>query len=250
MYRETKLARLGKLLFFSWLCFLAVVVGAVAGTAGSTDYPVWVTVLAGLVILLIPTVDLLSVYSGFSFAYEGRHLPAMLFTGIRLFSLLMLVAAGAAALQYNGVNLSALWAQLNGAAPDSENGLLILGTALLAGGILLNALLFCVYAFVPKRYNGALFLVLSVLFTVMEAAGVALIIAALVTALSALPLQSVGTALRVPGISVTAGEGSSLSGISWWVWLVLVGLPLGVILKIISFIAGYAPAADLRSEKW
>ncbi len=229
--RNRKLRRLGMILIFTWL---ALVIGALtlflgalasgstsasAARAYSSSSPYlsismkpdfWTVFLGILVIFFTPVVLLLFEYGGFSFSYEGRRFPSSLFTGTRVFVIIVIPAI---ALIASKADLSGL--SFNGA---STTGVMaIIGMILLAVGFVANTILFYIYSFTSAQYNGKGFMVTGLIFAIMQILGILLFL----------------VALFIEGL-----------GMPWWGYIGLGISIIGFCIQCISYVIGYAPARD------
>lgn len=242
--RSRKLSRLGMALLFAWLCFVTAIivtfVGLIIDGTFSREDPataVLYIVLCLVGAMFVPTVDMLFEYSGFAFSYEGRHLPSMLFTGIRT---VFVIAAPVAALTDVGIGAvnsgldvgrAAQTVVRSGGNTYVQNSMLVLiGTILLLVGVVLNGLLFCAYAFTSARYNGKAFMIMGIIFSGIEVIGLALTIISL---------------LALGGLSAITTDftKSMLSHTPWYAYVAAILLFIGKVMQFFSFITGYAPAA-------
>ncbi len=248
--RDNKLSRLGRFLFATWLCFLVMILISMFGSGTVKNTPFLIALLGFLLVLLVPTLDLLFAYSGFSFAYEGRRIPAMLFTGIRtllVIALPVLLISGtiaasspssASALSsLNVPQLPDITSALSNINLQNAGTVAIVGTILLMVGIVLNGLLFCAFAFVGKNYNGKAFMIMSIIFSAMEALGVILFFVSIVI--------SISKVARVTNF-IDVGNLSAVNTVPWYGWVMMVFALGGEILKYLSFIVGYKPGTAAK----
>lgn len=233
--RTRKLSRLGTSLMSAWACMatavLVIIIGGIIETAGSGRLnfgTVMMMIVSFALFLLVPTLDMLFEYSGFAFSYEGRHIPSMLFSGIRtLFVIALPVAVLAGAFKgiNSGVNVLDMLTHIDFARSDV---LVLIGFIMLMAGIVLNGLLFCAYAFTSARYNGKTFMIMGIIFSGIEVVGILLtIISVIIDVLG----NKAATRAIVSGSAV----------IPWWVYATLFFFFIGKVMQLFSFITGYSP---------
>ncbi|MBR5345916.1 MAG: hypothetical protein IK127_08855 [Clostridia bacterium] len=239
--RNRKLRRLGMILIFTWLALiiglLTLFIGSLAtGTSSSftltspssysyssySSYTVksssvdfWTVLMGILLILFSPIVLLLFEYGGFSHSYEGRRFPSSLFSGTRVFVIIVipviaLIASKAdlSGLSFNGANASGVMA--------------IIGTIMFAVGFLANTILFYIYSFTSAEYNGKGFMVTGLIFAIMQILGILLFIVAML-------IEGI---LRLP----------------WWGYIGFGFTLIGLFMQFISYVVGYAPAQSGSSR--
>ena len=228
--RNRKLKRLGLILIFAWLALvlglltiyiaaLATGINATSSVYGSySSYGTvtvsvspdfWAVFLGVLVILFTPIVLLLFEYGGFSFSYEGRRFPSSLFSGTRVF---VIIVVPVIALIASKADLSGL--SFNGAS--TAGTLAIIGAIMFLVGFVCNTVLFYIYSFTSSQYNGKGFMITGLIFAIMQIVGILLYIVAMIIA--------------------------GVNGIPWWGYVGGGLLLIGLIIQIISYVVGYAPA--------
>ena len=226
--RSKKLSRVGAMLVSAWAAVLLAMIFSLVGSlieanGRVTGEVIWAVVRDSLLLpSLVFALIFLFIYSGFSFSYEGRHLPSLLFTGIR--ALVFLYPLGTLVFNAKSSLIPSLSVS-NISINDLFNGsdtLMKIGLITFAVGFALSCLLFFAYSFTSADYNGSGFMIMSIIFTALEIVGFLLFVVEFII------LASRGAGFR--------------PSTAWYSYVSLGFLLIARVTDLIAFIVGYQPA--------